>query len=137
MSDYRQHLSRIQFLEQSILPHRLQTELTVDFVFKKIIDTVIDNTERTAKSQYVDFPEDISELISLSTYENFIEWIDCEPQRESSYGYRDGWNLLCFLTPYGDDHSIVYSMTEYYKDSPFEMLLSWLKCFAPEIVPNW
>jgi len=137
MNDYSRCPSRIQFLEQRILPDNYRRELTVDYDSKMITFSVVDSMNRTATSKCKSFPRDVTEMLKLSAYENFIDWIYCEPDMMLSNGYRDGWYLVCYLTPQNDDHSIVYPMTQHCKDDPFEILLSWLKAFAPEIVPDW
>ena len=136
MEKYEQYPGRIQFLKRNYFPDKFQEELTIDYTLQMLTYSCVDNVEHTSSSKRKRFGSNMDELFSLSSCDIFLDWLDKEEQPEPN-GYRDGWKIVCYMTLKEDDKSLVYSMQQIYKDSPFEKLLSWLKAFAPEIVPNW
>ena len=129
-------LSRIQFQKHTHFPCNFQEELTIDYTLRLLTYSCVDNISHTAKTKCASFGNSVSELLALSSCDVLLDWLDTKEKHES-YGYRDGWKIVCYLTLYGNDKSLVCSMQEIYMDSPFEKLLSWLKAFAPEVVPDW
>ena len=136
MGKFEQHPGRIQFLKHSYFPGKFQEEVTIDYTLQILTYSCVDNVEHTSSSKRKKFGSNIDELFALSSCDIFLNWLDMEEKPEPD-GYRDGWKIVCYLTLEEDDKSLVYSMQQIYRASPFEKLLSWIKSFAPEIVPNW